>query len=66
MKIFINGEIRDIPEVINLFELLAHLSLPQQRIAVELNESVVRRKDWHITKINDTDKIEIIHFVGGG
>jgi len=66
MKIFINGKIRDIPEAINLFELLAHLSLPQQRIAVELNESVVRRKDWHITKINDTDNIEIIHFVGGG
>jgi len=66
MKIFINGEIRDIPEVINLFELLAHLSLSQQRIAVELNESVVRRKDWDTTKINAADNIEIIHFVGGG
>jgi sulfur carrier protein len=66
MKVFINGETKDIPEEINLIKLLAHLSLPQQRIAVELNESVVRRKDWDTTKINAADNIEIIHFVGGG
>jgi sulfur carrier protein len=66
MKVIVNGETKNIPEEVNLIELLAHLSLPQERIAVELNKAVVRRKDWDAIKINDADKIEIIHFVGGG
>lgn len=66
MKIFINGEIREIASAFNLNELLAHLSMPQERIAVELNKEVVRKKDWKSVTINDDDKIEIIHFVGGG
>jgi len=66
MKIFINGENREIPRPFNLTELLAHLSMPQERIAVELNKQVVRKKDWETITISDADKIEIIHFVGGG
>lgn len=66
MKIFINGEVKEIESDVNLSDLLEHFSLPRQRIAVELNEQVVRRKDWDAIKISDADKIEIIHFVGGG
>ncbi|MDQ6787168.1 MAG: sulfur carrier protein ThiS [Acidobacteriota bacterium] len=66
MKVFINGESREISSEVNLFELLANLSMPQERIAVELNRQVVRKKDWETIKINDADRIEIIHFVGGG
>lgn len=66
MKVFINGEVKNIPEGLNLDELLRHFSLPTQRIAIEMNMSVVRRKDWEKMKVNETDKIEIIHFVGGG
>lgn len=66
MKVFINGEMREIVEKINLETFLKNLSLPSERIAVELNEQVVRRKDWENTTLNETDKIEIIHFVGGG
>lgn len=54
------------PNEFNLTELLAHLSMPRERVAVELNEQVVRKKDWETITINDADKIEIIHFVGGG
>lgn len=66
MKIFINGETKEISGETNLTGLLEHFSLPRERIAVELNEQVVRRKDWETIKINDADKIEIVHFVGGG
>ena len=66
MKVFVNGETKEISEEINLIELLKHFSLPQERIAVELNARVIRKKDWETIKINDADKIEIIHFVGGG
>ena len=66
MKVVINGETKEIAENFNLIELLKHFSLPDERIAVELNKEVVRKKDWENIKINDADKIEIIHFVGGG
>jgi len=66
MKVFINGETREVSDRINLSRLLENLSLPATRIAVELNEQVVRRKDWETIKIGEADKIEIIHFVGGG
>lgn len=66
MKVLINGEIRQVESEMNLRELLRTLELPQERIAVELNKEVVRKKDWETVKIADKDKIEIIHFVGGG
>ena len=66
MKVFINGETKEIAEEINLNELLVNFSLPQERIAVELNKEVVRKKDWETVLVKDADKIEIVHFVGGG
>jgi sulfur carrier protein len=66
MKIFINGETKQIVEEFNLTELLKHFSLPTERIAVELNKEVVRKKDWENISIKDGDKIEVVHFVGGG
>jgi sulfur carrier protein len=66
MKVFINGEAREIVAQTNLTRLLEQFSMPQERIAVEVNKEVVRKKDWETIKINDADRIEIIHFVGGG
>ncbi len=66
MKVFVNGETKEIASELSLSELLKHFSLPDERIAIELNKEVVRKKDWETIKINDADKIEIIHFVGGG
>lgn len=66
MQVVINGEPRKIETELNLRELLEKLELPTQRIAIELNKDVIRKKDWETIKINDADKIEIIHFVGGG
>ena len=66
MKITINGEIKELEDEVNLDRLLELFSLPSQRIAVELNREVVRRKDWEQTVVRDSDRIEIVHFVGGG
>ena len=66
MKVFINGETKEISKQFSLLELLKEFSLPQERIAIELNKEVVRKKDWESILINDADKIEIVHFVGGG
>jgi thiamine biosynthesis protein ThiS len=66
MFIVVNGEKKDIAIETNLFELLKSLDLPTERVAIELNKEVVRRKNWETTKVKDADKIEIVHFVGGG
>ncbi len=66
MQIIVNGETKNIENELNLRELLEKLDLPDERIAIELNKEVVRKKDWETIKISDRDKIEIIHFVGGG
>lgn len=66
IQIFLNGEKRLVPDPIDLDRLLEHFSLPKQRIAIELNNSVVRRTDWPKTIVSDADKIEVVHFVGGG
>lgn len=66
IQIFLNGESKELTEQINLTELLKHFSLPTERVAVELNQEVIRKKDWENIKVKDADKIEIVHFVGGG
>jgi len=66
MEVIVNGEKREIASEMNLNELLANLALPRERIAVELNKEVVRKNDWETIRVKDADKIEIIHFVGGG
>jgi thiamine biosynthesis protein ThiS len=65
MKVFVNGALREV-EVSTLAELISELDLPVARIAVELNRDVVRRSDWGSTMLKDEDRIEIVHFVGGG
>jgi thiamine biosynthesis protein ThiS len=66
MRVVINGEAKDIPEGLDLRSLLDHLSLPQQRIAVEVDKQVIRKADWDKTPVNADTHIEIVHFVGGG
>ena len=66
MKVTINGEIRELESEVTLDRLLELLSLPSRRIAVELNREVVRKKDWDSVVVRDADRIEVVHFVGGG
>lgn len=66
VTITLNGETKEIEEEVTLGHLLDLFSLPKQRVAVELNKKVIRRLDWETTTINDNDKVEIVHFVGGG
>jgi thiamine biosynthesis protein ThiS len=66
MKIEINGEEKILPEAMSLVELVSFLNLVPERLAIELNRSVVRKNDWPSTALSDGDRIEIVHFVGGG
>ena len=66
MRILINGEGKECEEGISLSDLLDLLELPPQRIAVELNREVVRRAYWKSKILRNEDRLEIVHFVGGG
>lgn len=66
MRIFVNGESRDLSGSPSLADLITELELPAARIAVELNREVVRRNDWSGTMLHEDDRVEVVHFVGGG
>jgi thiamine biosynthesis protein ThiS len=66
LRVYVNGEVKELSGPLSLSELITQLDLPATRIAVELNRSVVRRADWSATTLQDDDRIEIVHFVGGG
>jgi thiamine biosynthesis protein ThiS len=62
----INGESREVRDRSTLDDLVSELSLAPARIAVEFNQQVVRRDQWAKTALAEGDRIEIVHFVGGG
>lgn len=66
MLILVNGATREVDDGLSLSALIDLLALPPQRIAVELNREVVRRADWNSTILKNADRLEIVHFVGGG
>jgi sulfur carrier protein len=66
INIFINGETKEVPGEVSLHRLLELFSLPSQRVAIELNREVVRKKDWEDIIVREADRIEVVHFVGGG
>jgi len=66
LRVYVNGEARELPAPVSLAELITQLDLPAARIAVELNRAVVRRNEWNARMLGDEDRIEIVHFVGGG
>ena len=66
MWLEVNGERREVTDSLFLAELIEVLNLPPERIAIELNQNVVRRVDWATTKLSHDDRVEIVHFVGGG
>jgi len=66
MLLQLNGESRDFPDVLTLASLVEHLGMKPDRVAVELNLEIVPRPKWQETQLKDGDKLEIVHFVGGG
>ena len=61
-----NDEPRRLPDGATVADLVATLGLGPRRIAVEVNLAIVPRADYTRTPLRTGDKVEIIHFVGGG
>ena len=66
LRIVVNGEAKEFEEGSTLQTLVEQLSLAPERLAIEHNREVVRRADWPALTLSDGDRVEIVHFVGGG
>ena len=66
MQLFINGESRQVADGSTVRQLLDELQIPATRVAVELNLEIVPKAGYAEQTLQDGDKIEIVHFVGGG
>jgi thiamine biosynthesis protein ThiS len=71
MKLQINGEVRAFPDPVplspfTLATLIDTLNMKSDRVAIELNREIAPRDRWPEILLKDGDRLEIVHFVGGG
>ena len=66
MQILVNGLKQNVPPQTNVVQLLEQLDIVPDRIAIEVNLTVIDRAAYHERIFNEGDKVEIISFIGGG
>ena len=65
-KIQLNGKLYQISDGTNLDELLNKLKIQKNKVAIEVNGEIVEKKKYPNLILNRDDKVEIVHFIGGG
>ena len=66
IKIKVNGKAKMIRENTNLLKLIENLKIPLKKVAIELNHEIIDKKRLSVKILKKNDKIEIVHFIGGG
>ena len=66
IKIRLNGKFVKIQDKTTLLSLMKKLKVPIKKVAIELNQTIVNKKSLGIIKLKKNNKIEIVHFIGGG
>ena len=66
IKIRINGKLSSINDNLSLLNLLNNLKIPLKKVAIELNLEIVDKNKLNKINLKNNDKIEIVHFIGGG
>jgi sulfur carrier protein len=66
IPVTINGELQHVPANQSVAALLECLDIRSDRVAIELNKAIVRKRDWQQTTVPAGSRIEIVEFVGGG
>ena len=66
IKIKINGKLSTIKDKATLYSLVKKLKVPLKKVAIELNQEIVNKNRIKNIKLKNNDKIEIVHFIGGG
>ena len=66
IKIRVNGKVKSFQEKVSLLKLVRNLKIPIKKVAIELNQEIIDKKKLNKINIKKNDKIEIVHFIGGG
>ena len=66
IKIKLNGKVKSIIENYKLINLMNDFKIPLKKVAIELNLEIIDKKKLNKIKLKNKDKIEIVHFIGGG
>ena len=66
IKIKINGKLSKIQDNLSLFNYIKKLKIPLKKVAIELNQEIMDKNKLNKIKLKNNDKIEIVHFIGGG
>ena len=66
IKIKVNGKFKIVLNNSKLSDLLKNLNIPIKKVAIELNQEIIDKKRSNNIKLKKNDKIEIVHFIGGG
>ena len=66
IKIKVNGKVKTVLNNSKLSDLLKNLNIPLKKVAIELNQEIIDKKKLGKIKLREHDKIEIVHFIGGG
>jgi len=66
IKIKLNGKVKLIAENSKIQSLINDYNIPIKKVAIELNQEIIDKKRTSIIKLKKNDKIEIVHFIGGG
>ena len=66
IKIKINGSFKSVKDNTNLSVLVKDLKIPLKKVAIELNQEILDKKKLNKQILRNNDKVEIVHFIGGG
>ena len=66
IKIRVNGKFKSIDHKTKLSNLIKNLKIPLKKVAIELNQEIIDKKKLNSVDLKKNDKIEIVHFIGGG
>ena len=66
IKIKVNGKVKSITSNYKISDLVKNLKIPIKKVAIELNQEIIDKKKISKINLNKNDKIEIVHFIGGG
>ena len=66
IKIRVNGKVKSISDNYSVSDLVKNLKIPMKKVAIELNQEIIDKKNINKINLKKNDKVEIVHFIGGG
>ena len=66
IQIRVNGKVKSVPAKYSISDLVKNLNIPIKKVAIEYNQEIIDKNNLKIIKLKKNDKIEIVHFIGGG